>query len=638
MSLHADRLHQIPAALDATRANRDAFVALPADTPACDVVKAFDRMAMPLAPVQHVTGILPSVHPDLEVRTLAETRAQEIAAYATELSLDREVYDRLAGLELPADASDGTKRRLEHALGDYRRAGVDRDEATRDKVRSLQERMVELGQAFDRTIAQSSRSITVAGGHAELAGLPADWLSAHPEAEDGSVVVTTDPTDSMPVMQYAESNDVRRRLYHESMNRAYPENENTLRDLLQCRQDFAQLLGYGSWADYITEDKMSKSGDNVASFIERLSDLSSVRRTKEYGELLEEKRKSDPSAESVELDEWIFLLERVRKQRCGFDSQEARAYFSYDAVLNGLLDLTSELYGVTFRKDESAKNWHEDVATYDLLEGGAVIGRFHLDMFPRKDKYKHAMMVDFVVGLEGELIPEGGLVCNFNKPAGDDPGLMMHTQVTTLFHEFGHLMHFLMARRQEFLAFGGISCEWDFVEVPSQLYEEWAWDPKVLAKFAMKPGTTEAIPADLVARMRAAKEYGKGVSMGIQMTYATQSLELHRSDPAEIDFDAFIANVRKRRTPFTEVKGTHQSASFGHLNGYSAIYYTYAWSDVIARDLFQHFDGDVMNAERFGAYKKHVLAAGGSRDAADMVESFLGRPFAFDAYEAWLAR
>tara|TARA_R110002095_G_scaffold79274_4_gene68137 strand:+ start:171 stop:2087 length:1917 start_codon:yes stop_codon:yes gene_type:complete len=638
MSLHVDRLHQIPAALTETKRRRDAFVALDSDTPASDVVRAFDRIGLPLVEVLHSAGVMPSVHPDADVRQLAETRQQEAATFATEMSLDREVFERLSKLELPADADAATRRRLEHALRDFRRSGVDRDEATRDRVRALQDRMVELGQTFDRAIAQSSKSIVFEGGHAVLSGLPADFLASHPEGEDGSVTITTDPPDALPIMMYADDVDVRKRLYMESMTRAYPENFDTLRSLLSCRRELAQLLGYDSWADYVTEDKMSKSGGRVAEFIDQVSDLSSVRGTQEYADLLEEKRKTDPTADSVELYEWVHLVERIRKQRFDFDSQEARAYFPYDATLKGLLELTSELYGVTFQVVQDADTWHADVVTYDLLEKGEVIGRFHLDMFPRKDKYKHAMMVDFVVGLDGEFLPEGGLVCNFSKPKDGDPALMLHTQVTTLFHEFGHLMHFLMARRHEYLAFGGISCEWDFVEVPSQLYEEWAWDPAVLARFAKKPGTDQAIPADLVQRMRAAEEYGKGLRMGIQMTYATQSLDLHRLDPATIDFDAITRQIREQRTPFREVEGTHQAAQFGHLNGYSAIYYTYAWSDVIARDLWREFESDVMNADKFGGYKDKVLAAGGSQDAADMVESFLGRPFSFDAYEAWLSR
>jgi thimet oligopeptidase len=245
-------------------------------------------------------------------------------------------------------------------------------------------------------------------------------------------------------------------------------------------------------------------------------------------------------------------------------------------------------------------------------------------------------MFDLRAGLEGEALPEAALVCNFSEPKDGDPALLLHQDVTTFFHEFGHLLHHLFAGRQRYLSFSGIATEWDFVEAPSQMYEEWAWDAGVLARFARHHKTGETIPAELVGRMRGAEEYGKGMHVAVQMFYAALSLALHDRSPEGLDPTAVQLELKREHLPFPHEPGSNFLAAFGHLNGYSAIYYTYMWSLVIAKDLFSRFDGDLMNSATANDYRQTILAPGGSRDAADLVRSFLGRDYATDAWETWL--
>jgi len=313
-----------------------------------------------------------------------------------------------------------------------------------------------------------------------------------------------------------------------------------------------------------------------------------------------------------------------------------RPYFSYERVRQGVLDTAASLYGVTFeRRDVTA--WHEDVEVWDLLEDGELVARFYLDMHPRTDKYKHAAMFDMVSGLEGRCVPEATLVCNFPQPDGDDPGLLEASDVTTFFHEFGHLLHHLLAGRHRWLSVSGIATEWDFVEVPSQLFEEWARDPKVLAGMAKHYKTGESIPAELVERMRAAQDYGKGIGTRVQMFYASLSLEYFSRDPEGLDSTEVAKQIRARYVPFPWVEGATMQTAFGHLEGYSALYYTYMWSLVLAKDLFSAFGEDLLDPEVARRYRECVLAPGGSKDAEELVSDFLGRPFAFDAFERWLA-
>ena len=261
---------------------------------------------------------------------------------------------------------------------------------------------------------------------------------------------------------------------------------------------------------------------------------------------------------------------------------------------------------------------------------GERIGRIHLDLHPREGKYKHAAQFDLARGVAGTQLAEGVLVCNFNR------GLMEHDEVVTLFHEFGHLVHHVLAGRTEWVRFSGVATEWDFVEAPSQMLEEWAWDADVLATFA-RNADGETIPADLVEAMRRADDFGKGYDAAHADVLRRAVLRLPRQPDRRPHGPPARADGALLGLPATST-GTHMQCHFGHLDGYSSAYYTYMWSLVIAKDMFSAFDrGDLFDPEVAGAYRDKVLAQGGRRDAADLVEDFLGRPYTFDAYAAWLA-
>jgi thimet oligopeptidase len=299
--------------------------------------------------------------------------------------------------------------------------------------------------------------------------------------------------------------------------------------------------------------------------------------------------------------------------------------------------VTGRLFGVTFRPIAGAPVWDPAVEAYELLSGGRVIGRFYLDMHPRKDKYNHAAEFPIRTGLTARQLPEAALVCNLPGGQAGDPGLMTHDDVETFFHEFGHLMHTLLAGRHQWVGISGISTEQDFVEAPSQMLEEWTWDTATLQTFAKHFETNEPIPADLVARMRRASEFGKAIGVRQQMVYARLSLSVYDRDPASVDTTAMLREFTNKYLRTAYVEGTHMQTSFGHLDGYSAVYYTYMWSLVIAKDLFSRFDRNQLLAPAVAArYRDTVLAPGGSKPAAGLVRDFLGRPFDFGAWEAWL--
>ena len=626
----------LPAALDEVRA-RARRLRAGRGGEAREVLREFDRLLEPLNGLEGRVGLFVAVHPDAALRERCEGLEREIAELRTELSLDRGLYERLATLDAAALADPVAERLLAHVLRDFRRSGVDRDEPTRVRVRALQEELVVLAQEFDRNIVAGGREFVIAEGERGLAGLPSDFVAAHPPRADGAVVLTTDPHVRMAFLTYAERADLRRDYYVAAHNRAVPANLEVLPRLLGKRHELARLLGYANWADYATEDKMTRSAAAARAFLERLQGLVDARARAEYDELLAHKRAADPAATTVHEWERAFLIEREKRARFDFDSLALRAYFPFARVKQGVLDTAARLFGLEFRRDERAEVWHPSVECWELFEGGQRRARFYFDLHPRAGKYKHAAMFPLRDGLAGESLPEAALVCNFPEPKADDPALLLHDQVTTFFHEFGHLLHHVLAGRGRWYSLAGIATERDFVEVPSQLFEEWAWDPDVLARFARHVESDEPIPAELVRRLRRAEDYGKGLTVQTQLFFGLLALGYYERDPAGRDLTAEMIALKDEVCCVPHTPGSHFHASFGHLNGYSALYYTYLWSLVIAKDLLARFQPDLMHTDTAVRYRRAVLEPGGARDAAELVHAFLGRDYSFEAFDRWLS-
>jgi thimet oligopeptidase len=594
----------------------------------------YDQLMRELDRAASATGLIQKVHPDSALREAADRSDRKVSALATEISLDRRVFDAVRAVDL-GEADPVTRHYVGRILRDFRLAGVDRDSATRVRIKELREELVVIGQEFDRNIRDDVRTIEVRSA-AELAGLPQDYIAAHPPGQDGRIRITTEYPDVFPVFTYARSDDLRRRLRAAFDNRAYPANIAVLDRMIVRRDELARLLGYQSWADYAVADKMTGSAANASAFVDRVVAASGEAAQREYETLLRRKRQDDPAATGINRWEVAYLRELVRRSDYDFDSQKLRPYFPYQRVKQGVLDLSARLFGVTFRPMKNAPVWHPSVEGWEMYEGGRLTGRFYLDMHPRPGKFGHAAHFRIRTGTTDGALPESALVCNFPGGDPDEPGLMDHGEVETFLHEFGHLMHSLLAR-QRWNGVSGVRTEWDFVEAPSQMLEEWSWDPRVLAGFARHYQTGEPIPAELVEQLERATRFGRALDMRTQMTYARISLSLYDRPPAEVDTDSIVEAVTRAYQPIPPMPGTHMQASFGHLNGYSAYYYTYMWSLVIAKDLFTRFDrSDMLGAEPARRYRRMILEPGGSAPAARLVEDFLGRPFNFEAWRRWL--
>jgi thimet oligopeptidase len=582
----------------------------------------------------YLAGMMEQVHPDATFRDHATAMVTKASAAQTAIALNHDVYNALAALDL-SKADPATRYYVQRQLLEFRLAGVDKDEATRARLKKLNDEATEENSMFDRNISDGQK--VVEADPSELDGMPQDYIDRHKPSTDGKVHITTDYPDALPVFKFAKSDSLRRRISHAFDTRAYPKNQEVLTSLMKTRYEIATLLGYSSWADYNAADKMIAKGHNIADFIQQVDDASRPLAQKEFEMLLAEKQKTDPSATKVYDHEAGYLSELVRRTKYDFDSQSTRPYFPFTEVKQGILDTAADLFHVIFQQEQDVPAWDPTVETWIVIDGGKAIGRFYLDMHPRPGKFSHAEMVQVLDGIRGKQLPEAALVCNFPMPTASDPGLMEYGDVKTFFHEFGHLMHHILGGQLQWAGIAGISMESDFGEAPSQMLEEWIASPQVLAKFARHYKTGEPIPAELVARMNRASAFGRGGWVGSQNSYSAISYDIYKTKPENVNLDTVMLDDTLRYTLITPLPDEHSWASFGHLGGYSSAYYTYLWDKVIAEDFFLQFDHqNLLAGDAPMKYRRVVLEPGGSMSANDLVKNFLGRPQNIAALQKWM--
>jgi thimet oligopeptidase len=622
--------------LAAAQHSIDQIVAISGPRTIENTLAPFDEASRQLDTAINFSSLMQQVHPDAAFRDRATAMTTKVSSALTALTLNRDVYNALAALDV-SKADAATRYYVLWQLLEFRLAGVDKDDATREKLHKLQDKLTDDQSTFDRNITDDVRTVDVANV-AELDGMPQDYIDQHKPGTDGKIRITTDYPDLFPPLRFAKSDALRRHLWDAYSSRAYPKNRDVLMDMMQNRYEIASLIGYPSWADYNAADKMILKGDNIAKFLNDLDAATRPVAHREFAMLLAEKRKTDPTATDILGYQYYQLTELVRRSSYYFDSQSVRPYFPYNKVEKGIMDTAATLFRVSFRQELNIPAWDPSVETWDVIDQGKMIGRFYLDMHPRAGKYKHDQMSRVLDGVRGKQLPEAILVCNFPEPTATDPGLMDYNDVVTFFHEFGHLMHHILGGQQQWAGISGISMEADFDEAPSQMLEEWIRSPQVLASFAHHYKTGEPIPADLVARMNRAAAFGRATWVARQTAASAVSYDIYRDSPQKVDLDAIVPTDYRHYTLFTPIDSdAHFYASFGHLAGYSSMYYTYMWDKVIAEDFFQQFDrNNLLAGEAPMRYRRLVLEPGGSQSANDMVRNFLGRPQNMAAFQRWL--
>jgi thimet oligopeptidase len=587
-------------------------------------------------------ALMAVAHPDDGVRDKAKLCEPKIDKLDTSLWLDAKlarVMKRFAAKAKDAGLSKTQVRLLERTLRDFRRNGLELDEKGQARLRELNEQLTNLGLEFDSNLASSHLIVEATPG--QLEGLPKEWVVSHPANKNGKVEITTDYPDYFPVLQYAKDRRLALDLYRQFENRAADKNVAVVEKLLARRSEKAKLLGYATWADYVLEPRMAKDPKTVAAFLESLRRHLAKKGDAEIAEFRKAHVKlGGKVTDAIPPSDRLYLEDQVRKDKYGLDSKEVSKYFEVRRVKEGLLAITSKLFDIHYRPAEGAPTWHPDVEAMDVTDaGGKLLGRFYFDLYPREGKYKHAAVFsirDTVKMPDGSrLMPMAAIECNFPKPGGAAPALLSHSDAVTFFHEFGHVIHHLLSEA-ELSTFAGTSVARDFVESPSQMLEEWAWQKDTLALFARHHDTNAPLPASLHAAMLRSRGFGRALATQRQL-YLSALDQAYHTRPLPFDTTKVLAEINDAYTPFKYVEGTHFQASFGHLIGYDAGYYGYQWALSIAQDLFTRFKREgLLNPKTAADYRKMILAPGDSDDAAELVARFLGRPPSDAAYKAFL--
>jgi thimet oligopeptidase len=635
--------------LAAAQEQVDALLAVTGSRTPENTLRRFDEAQREMDLAGSGAGLLTNASPDKELRDVGDEVSQKVAAQATALSLNPDVYHALQAVDVSGlgktAADEATKYYLEHALLEYRLSGIDKDAATRERVRKLSDQLTTEVIHFQRNIAESQGKVVVKD-KAELDGLPADFIERHAAAADGTITLTTDEPDFRPVMTYAKSDDLRRRMYLAYTGRAYPANAELLKQVLETRAQLAQELEFASWAELATINKLIKTPANVRALLAELHKAAKPVAAKEYAEILAFAQKREPGLTAIPAYSSGYWMEQYQREAYGFDSQAVRAYFTFPEVQRGVLDTAARLFHVKFVEVKGLELWDASVTVFDVIDaadggGGKKLGRIYLDMHPRDGKNKWFNAGTMVTGVRDRQLPEARLNGNFAGGADasgqHDPGLMQYSDVVTFFHEFGHMMHAILGSHQDWVGTSSFNVEWDFVEAPSQMLEEFFRDKTIVDSFAKNYKTGEVLPDELFKKMLRADAFGRGIGYERQIAYANYSLELHDRAPDKVDIEGMWKQMQIEGGPWQWVEGNHGFATFAHLMGYSSNYYTYSLSKVIALDFFNQFDRkNLLDGPAAMRYRKTVMEPGGSMSANDLVKNFLGRPQSYEAFRAWM--
>mmetsp|Transcript_26931 Transcript_26931/g.83797 ORF Transcript_26931/g.83797 Transcript_26931/m.83797 type:complete len:654 (-) Transcript_26931:78-2039(-) len=573
------------------------------------------------------------VSSDKALRDVCTDVDTKLSAFAVEQSSRKDLFQALLAFSETAEAQalEGERQRcLCRKIRDMKRMGLHLDDAAAAEVKGLNTRISELGIEFQKNLGEEDTSFIFTA--VQLEGCTASFLEGRKQ-EDGTYKMTLKYPDYIPLMERCKVPETRQQMEKAFNSRCLTRNTAILEELVQLRHKKALLMGYNTHAEFITEIRMSGGAEKVKSF---LSELGAKLKPLLQSDLkaLQELKAADGFPPDSPINAWdrSFYCKRLEESKYQVDHEALKDYFPLETVTEGLLGIYQELLGLKFEPDAEVATaaWHEEVKAFKVTDAasGALVGYFYMDMHPREGKYGHAACFGLQPGCEyrGEWqVPVAAAVCNFPKPSGGRPALLSHGDVETFFHEFGHVMHQLCTEAK-LCMFAGTRVERDFVEAPSQMLENWVWEPKALHRMSRHHESGEPIPEALLQALLRSRNANAGLLNMRQITLASFDQAIHTAESA--DTASVLAELTAQLMTVPATPGTNMAASFGHLaGGYDAQYYGYLWSEVYSADMFASRFGSegVLSASAGLSYRREVLAKGGSRDALDSLRCFLGR-------------
>lgn len=599
-----------------------------------------ERVSTRIAPVTHLL----SVSETPELREAFNEVLPEITEFWTQITLNEALWTRLKAFGETKEATvlGGIhERHFETVQRDFRRAGAELPPESRDRIREIRLELAQLERRFSENVldATNAHAVVVRDG-TRLDGIPdADREQASRRAADAGNrdcwLLTLDDASFELVMKYAKDRTLRKELFDAHVSRCRDgefSNVQIMRRVLELRRELAEVLGYSDFADFRLEDHMAKTGRAAFEFIEEMTS-----KTRPYWE--RDAKQLSEHAEALGLEglypwDTAFVGENLRLDRYDIHDEATRPYFPLDRVLEGLFEVTRRVFGLVVRERQIKETWHPDVRFYDLWaeEGGTHFGSFYTDWHPRRGKRQGAWMSVLSTGgpKDGGFTPHVGVIAgNLTPPKGDIPSLLTHREVETVFHEFGHLLHHLTSR-VPVASRAGINVAWDFVEVPSQIMENWTWEEEALPLFSGHYQTGEPVPRELCDRMREARRFMGGWKQMRQLAFGFIDLRLHRDEllPPADQMIAHVGKLMEGYAPGPTFAASHPAASFSHIfsGGYAAAYYSYLWSEVLEADAFGRFKREgIFNRAVGRAYLDSLLTRGDSENPEVLFRNFMGR-------------
>ncbi|MEF3279417.1 MAG: Zn-dependent oligopeptidase [Elusimicrobiota bacterium] len=602
-----------------------------------NTVVAFENALADFSQEVNIPVFLAYVSPDPEIRNIAQEVELKISQYSVEIFTREDIFNAIYSYSknIKETLNETDRRLLDKFLFEFKQNGLFGDEKTRKKIKKLLKKLVEIEIEFQKNLRETRDFIEV--DENELKGLGENFISRLKKSESGKYIITTDYPEYIPFMENAEDDDARKRLEIVFNNRCYPKNVELMEEAIKLRQKIAKALGYPSFADYILEDRMAKNSSNVFDFLNKVYAEVKKKGKKDLRMLCKiRKQKTGVDNKIIYNWQWRYYSNILKKEKYQIDHEKVSEYFPLERVITGMFNIFEKVFSVKFEPKEMDK-WHKDVRTYEVKDlGGNIIAYFYFDLFPRDGKYKHAACFSLVKGRELDdgkyLTPASAIVANFTPPSSDRPSLLKFSEVVTLFHEFGHVTHNIFTR-SKYAKFSGTSVSRDFVEVPSQMLENWGYYGEVIKAISSHYRTNEPLDDSTIQKIIRSKNATSGIFYLRQLFFAFLDMIYH-TRKGKVDTTKIYEKLMKKIFLIPMTEGTHPQASFGHLmGGYESGYYSYLWSEVISCDFFEEFKKNgIFNAETGKRYIDFVLSKGGSIDEEKLVKNFLGRDISFEPF------
>lgn len=607
-----------------------------------NTIVALDDLNAELGLASERLGLIEQTSTNAAVRDAATVALKQLSEWAVGLDYREDVYRALKAFAATQPQLRGEDKKLfEETLRDYRRAGLELPKAERDEVEKLRKELTALETDFQNNVTKAQQSLKFT--REELAGVSDDFLGQVKTGDDEYTVKANVTWHMLSVMDNCRVATTRKTFLTAHDNLARGENLALLEKILGLRDRVAKKLGYANYADLETDVKMVKNGANAIKFLEDLQAGLQPKFAAEMEEFRQLKVKDTGDTNAIiYIWDWRYYSNQLKKEKFNVDAEQLRVYFPYQKVLDGMFGIYQHIFGLKFKPVTPPYKWVTDLQLYAVSDAQTdePLGLFYLDMFPREGKYNHFAQFGIIAGKrlsDGTYQrPVCSLVCNFPAPTADHPSLLSHDEVETVFHEFGHAMHTILTRAK-YVRFSGTSVPRDFVEAPSQMLENWVWDKKVLDSFAADyRDPSKKIPVEILAQLQAARLATEGVRYRRQLSFGLMDLALHTQITAANATNLLALSNEKLGNIFLPMlPDSAFIAYFGHIIGYGAGYYGYAWADAIAADMatvFEKSPGGYFDKDVGMRLRKEIYEVGDSREVNESIEKFLGRPRSLEPF------